>query len=173
MIDQKTMAQLKAFARIDGALLSLVWIASFAITVMQPTNILGQMLALCTPFFVAWRLKKFRNDALDGHISFRRAFAYSFYTFFYAVLIFAIVQYVYFRFLDQGRFPSMMVETLNAVAPIYEKNGMSKEQLDEVSKTIMSTSPAEMTFIFMVQNILIGVLMSFLVAAFCGKKIKR
>lgn len=169
MIDKKTIAQVKAFARIDGALLSLIWIASFVITVMQPTNILGQVLVLCTPFFVGWRLTKFRNNALDGIISFRRAYAYCFYTFIYAALIFAIVQYVYFRFLDQGRFMSMMVETLNAVAPIYEKNGVPKEQIDEVSKTIMKTSPAEMTFIFMIQNILVGLFTSIFIAAFCRK----
>lgn len=172
MIDKKTIAQVKAYARIDGALLSLVWIASFAITIMQPTNIFGQILTLCTPFFVGWRQIKFRNEVLDGHISFRRAYTYCFYTFIYAALIFAIVQYVYFRFLDHGRFTSMMVDTLNMLAPVYEKNGVPREQIDEVSKTIMKTSPAELTFIFMVQNILVGMVVSIFIAVFGRKGVR-
>ena len=170
MIDSRTVAQVKAFARIDGALLSRIWIGSFAITVLWPTNIFGQILALATPFFVGWRLAKFRDGALDGHISFRRAFVYCLYTFIYASLIFAIAQYVYFRFLDQGRFPSMMVNTLNILAPIYEKNGVPTEQIEEVSKMIMSTSPIEMAFVFMTQNIFIGFILSLITAAIMKRK---
>ena len=164
MIESKTIAQVKAYARIDGALLSLIWIGSFAITILWPTNIFGQVLALATPFFIGWRLQRFRDGALDGHISFRRAFFYCFYTFIYAALIFAVAQYVYFRFLDQGRFPSMMVDTLNMLAPIYEKNGVPTEQIEEVSKMIMSTSPIEMAFVFMTQNIFIGLVLSPIIA---------
>ena len=170
MIEPKTIAQVKAFARIDGALLALIWIGSFAITILWPTNIFGQVLALATPFFVGWRLQRFRDGMLEGHISFRRAFVYCLYTFIYASLIFAVAQYIYFRFLDQGRFPSMMVDTLNMLAPIYERNGVPTEQIEEVSKMIMTTSPIEMAFVFMTQNIFIGLILSLVTATIMKRR---
>jgi hypothetical protein len=69
---------------------------------------------------VGWRLSKFRNYALDGVISFRRALAYSWYTFFYASLLFAIAQFLYFRFLNNGVIASMLMQTANMMIPYYK-----------------------------------------------------
>ena len=80
MIKLDNLIQLKAFARQDGALLSLLWTASFAAVIYAPQTPLGNILALATPFFIGWRLASFRNYALNGVISFRRGFAYSVFT---------------------------------------------------------------------------------------------
>ena len=77
----ESLKQLKAFARQDGAILALVWIVSFLFTVKLPQSMAGNVLTLSTPLVVAWRLRAFRNNALDGEISYRRALAYSWYTF--------------------------------------------------------------------------------------------
>ena len=84
MIRIETLVQLKAFARQDALLLALVWTASFACMTIVQAGIIGNLLALATPFVVGWRLTKFRDHALYGYISFRRAFAYCAYVFFYA-----------------------------------------------------------------------------------------
>ena len=69
--------QLKAFARIDGALLSLLFVAAFACYVVGLKSPVYGLLALLTivltPVFVVVRLKRFRDEALLGKISFRRA----------------------------------------------------------------------------------------------------
>ena len=93
MIRIEDFIQLKAFARQDGLLLSLLWTASFALIVYMPASAMGNILAIITPLFVAWRLRIFREYALGGIISMRRAYGYSAYTFVYASLVFAIVQY--------------------------------------------------------------------------------
>ena len=59
-------------------------------------------LAVISPFFLAIRLKRFRDQARDGAISFRRALAFCILAFFYASLLFAVAQYVYFRYIDNG-----------------------------------------------------------------------
>ena len=96
--------QLKAFARQDGALLSLLWISSFACYILGiATPMLGTvalMLILASPFFAANRLRHFRDGAREGIISFRRGYAYTALVFFYAAILLAAATYIYFAFID-------------------------------------------------------------------------
>lgn len=112
MINVAHLVQLKAFARQDALLLALLWAASFACIMMLNAGLIGNILALATPFLVGKRLAAFRTQALYGVISFRRAYAYSLYVFIYASLVFALVQYAYFQFLDNGAFVESMATTL-------------------------------------------------------------
>lgn len=164
--------QLKAFARQDAIFLLLLWIASFACITIVPAGALGNLLALATPFLIAWRLSKFRDQALDGHISFRRAFAYSVYTFFYASLIFALAQFAYFRFLDHGTFAGIITESMKLLAPMYEQNGLSKAEINQSINQIAMLTPIEWSFVFMMQNLTVGVIASLPVAAVCRRTIK-
>ena len=101
--------QVKAFARIDGVFMAVLWAASFMAIIFDPQSVWGTMLAIATPFVAGARLKVFRDRALDGVISFRRGYAYLWYTFLYASLLFAAFQLVYFRFFDNGAFVGMLV----------------------------------------------------------------
>ena len=98
--------QLKAFARQDGALLSLLWIGALVCYIQGLTNPLLGMAALVliviSPFYAANRLRHFRDYAREGVISFGRGYAYTVLTFFYAGLLLALALYVYFAFIDKG-----------------------------------------------------------------------
>ena len=98
--------QLKAYARQDGFFLALLWIASFVFYIMGLTNqMLGMaaiMLAVATPFFVAGRLRRFRDDGREGVISFRRGYAYTILVFFYGAVLLAVAQFLYFAYFDNG-----------------------------------------------------------------------
>jgi hypothetical protein len=98
--------QLKAFARQDGALLALLWVTTFLLYILGVSNSwLGMaaiMLMIYTPFFVGERLGKFRDYGRNGLISFRRGYAYTVFVFFYGGVLFAIAQYLYFAFMDNG-----------------------------------------------------------------------
>lgn len=170
MIKKEDIVQLKAFARQDGFFLSLIWIASFAFIVAAPGSLMGNLLAFATPFFVGWRLCKFRDYALDGVISMRRGLAYSFYTFVYASLVFALVQFVYFRFLDHGRFFSMLSESMNVIGPVYEKYGISTQEMKQTMDMMGSMSPIQWAFTFMMQNFVVGFFLSIPIAAICARK---
>jgi hypothetical protein len=173
MIIAQAIIQLKAFARQDGAILALVWIASFASLVISPQTSWGNLLALSTPFIVGWRLSKFRNYALDGVISFRRALAYSWYTFFYASLLFAIAQFLYFRFMNNGVITSMMMQTANMMIPYYKAQGMSAAEIHSAVNMLTTLSPLQITFLFMMQNIFIGLIISLPIAAVCARRVKK
>lgn len=170
MINITSLMQVKAFARQDGALLALLWIASFACVMLMPQSMTGSLLAIATPFFVGWRLRKFRDYALDGVISFRRGYAFAVYTFIYATLIFAIAQFLYFRYLDGGMFTAMVDTTAQTMMPLYEQSGISAQELKDSLATIMAMSPIEWSFTFMVQNLIIGTVLSLPIAAVCMRR---
>lgn len=169
MINVTALIQLKAFARQDGFLLFLLWIASFAVIVNNPASSWGSLLAMATPFYVGYLLARFRNFALDGVISFRRALAFSLYTFFYASLLFAVAQFVYFRYLDNGTFMTMLLTSVKALEPAYRAQGISISELQQSLSMIGQLTPVETAFIFMMQNILIGAILSFPIA-WIGKR---
>lgn len=173
MINVESLIQLKAFARQDGAMLSLLWIASFAAMVLAPQSFMGNLLAIATPFFTIWRLGKFRDYALDGAVSFRRGYVYSVYTFFYAAIIFAITQYVYFKFLDSGHFTGILSQTMTALEPAYEQSGVSKEEITNTIKIMKEMTPIQWAFIFMIQNLFIGFIASVPIAAVCMRNAKK
>lgn len=166
------LMQVKAFARQDGLLLALVWTASMAGLMYAPNTSWGPMLMLCTPFFVGWRLLTFRNKALDGFISWRRGWAYTNYTFIYACIVFALVQFVYFRYLDQGRFMQMMLESLELVSPIYEQQGIDTKELTEAMNEAKSITPVNLTFLFFTYNLIIGTIMSPLISLLCKREVR-
>lgn len=170
MIDVVSIVQVKAFARQAGVFLSLLWIASFAAMMYAPQTPLGSLLAIATPFLVGWLLQRFRNYALAGHISFRRSFAFSVLTFFYASIIFALAQYLYFRFLDQGIFLSNLMDDMKVLKEAYAQNGMPVKELEDGVTLVGSLPPIQLAFMFMMQNIFVGVVLSVPVALICKKK---
>ena len=136
--------QLKAFARQDGALLALLWVATFLLYIIGVSNQLLGMAAfflMCyTPFFVAGRLGKFRNNACNGVISFRRGYAYTVFVFFYGGVLFAVAQYLYFAFMDHGfllsQFSKMVSSAeMQQVLKQYNMTQMVDESLQEMAKT--------------------------------------
>lgn len=170
MINVQTLIQLKAFARIDGLWLALLWTSSFACLMYPPLNILGNLLLLMTPVLMTWRVIKFRNYALDGSISYRRAFAYGCYMTFYASLIFAMVQCLYFQFLDNGHFVQLLNQSVEELKTIDTRNTNYWSNLQQSIEMMRSVSPIELAFMFMMQNLFIGTLTSTIVAIFGKKK---
>ena len=159
--------QLKAFSRVDGAWLSLLWIASFACYIMGLTSqlygMVAMMLALITPFFVARRLRLFRDEALDGQISFLRGYAYSVLTFFYAGILFAVAQYCYFAFIDSG-YLAMCIGKMLA-----EQYDM-KEVLAESLQALKDMRPIDFALNVLTVNISIGLVLGVPVALLMQKK---
>ena len=109
--------QLKAFARQDGALLSLLWIGALACYIQGLSSpILGMiamLLIVASPFYAANRLRKFRDEAREGIISFMRAYGYTILTYFYGGLLLAVAIFAYFQFIDNGYLLSKLMDALN------------------------------------------------------------
>lgn len=152
----QALMQVKAYARIDGAILALVWGVSFVFTVLAPQQIIGALLAFATPFVVGWRLHHFRTRILDGYISFRRAIAFCLFTFIYASLAFALIQFLYFQFLDGGNMMALFADSIKKITPVYQSMGMSLDEINQTTNLIQSYTPIELTILFMIQNLIVG-----------------
>ncbi len=130
--------QLKAFARQDGALLLLVWIGAFVcymVGMRQPTLTLLALVTLAaTPFFVASRLRRFRDNVRQGTLSFGLGYVYSILVYFYSGLLMTAVTFLYFSFFDRGyllsQFTALLQSPENQQAmQLYGIAGEMKESL--------------------------------------------
>lgn len=156
--------QLKAFARQDGALLALLWASAFALYIIGVSNqMLGLaaiLLMLYTPIFVGERLGKFRDYGREGLISFRRGYLYTVFVFFYGGVLFAVAQYLYFAFVDNGFLLSQflrMVSTEEA-QQMLKQYGMT-QMVDESLQEMASIRPIDYALNMLTVNISLGFLL--------------
>ena len=169
--------QLKAFARIDGALLALMWTASFACYIVGLKSPFYGMFALllmvATPFYVAGRLRRFRDKDLNGVISLLRGWAFVILVFFYAGILLALVQYVYFAFMDHGYLLSAFQETLSSseAKQALEQYGIT-ESLNESIQHLGEMRPIDYALNVLTVNITLGILLGLPVAAML-RKVKK
>lgn len=167
--------QLKAFARQDGALLSLLWTGAFICYIQGLTNPLLAMAAMVlivvSPFFTANRLRHFRDDAREGIISFGRGYAYTVMTFFYAGLLLALVLFVYFNFMDKGfllgKFNELLSNEHNQ--KLIQMYGM-RDQLNEGLRQLAQMRPIDYALNMLTMNIMAGFFLGLPIAALMQRK---
>ena len=166
--------QLKAFARIDGAMLAVLWVASFACYIAGIANPMYGMLAMClmiaTPFFVGRRLVKFRDEGLGGAISLGRGWGYSVYVFFYAAILLALAQYVYFAYIDHGYLMQSFTHALQMpeAKQMIEQYGM-QQTLQESLAEMSRLRPIDYALNVLTVNIMVGIVLGLPIAVFIKK----
>ena len=173
VIDLFRIKQTKAFARQDGAILGAVWIASFICTMlsanssMQMLGLVANLLLISIPFVMAKRLKIFRDEVREGHISFMSGSFYCFQTFFYATLLLTIVQYLWFRFMDMGPFMSQLQANYQMIAQAYQ---LTANETKEVLNAIFMMKPIAWAAMFMITDIIAGIILSPIIGAVMAKR---
>lgn len=166
--------QLKAYARVDGAWLALIWTASFACYVAGLANsmlgLLSILLAVASPFFVARRLKAFRDKVRQGSISFMRSWAFVILVFFYAGLLFALVQFAYLAYLDHGYMLSEIEKATNTpeFAAFAAQYGMG-DTVGEMLNEIRLIRPIDFSLNALTTNITLGIVFGLPIAALMKK----
>lgn len=166
-----------AYARIDGAIMGAMWIASFFCFVGEFSAPLLSFVAIAlgvASVFVGYmRLRKFRDGVLNGIMSFGSAMLYSIFVYFYAALLMAVAQYLYFQFIDNGYLINQYINMLSQ--PEYAKvvkdaYGMEAKQIIAVLQSTMSSlRPIEIAFQFLTLDIILGVILSIPVGALARK----
>ena len=168
--------QLKAFARVDGALLAAIWVASFAFYIAGISDplygILALVLMLATPFFVCRRLGKFRDEGRSGVISMKRGWAYSAYVFFYAAVLLALAQYVYFAYIDQGYLLMTLTKMVSSpeAKTALEQYGL-QQVMDENLEMMGKMRPIDYAVNVLTVNIFIGVVLGLPIGAVMQRKV--
>ncbi|MBP3757312.1 MAG: DUF4199 domain-containing protein [Prevotella sp.] len=166
--------QLRAFARNDGAYLAVLWIVSFACICMgMKTPFLGTLgttMAFLSPFFICRRIQSFRDHVREGELSYWNGYIYSMSMFFYASLLFAIIQYAYFAFIDGGSF---FATSLDQARQILLANKYPEKEINAAIEEYRSMRPIDWALYFMSMNIIIGGVASIIIAAITRKKTKE
>ena len=153
--------QLKAYARQDGFFLALLWITSFIFYIIGLSNSLLAMasliMAIVSPFFVASRLRNFRDVGREGVISFGRSYAYIIFVFFYGAVLLAVVQYLYFAYFDNGYLVNSFAKMMSTDEGklMLEQYGMSKV-VDESLAEMAATRPIDYALNILTINISLG-----------------
>lgn len=173
IIDLGKIKQTKAFARQDGAILGAVWIASFVCTMLaadpayQLLGLISNLLVISTPFVVGKRLKVFRDQVREGHISFRHGAYYCIYTFFCATLLLTIVQYLWFRFMNTGMFMNQLMASYQMVAQAYQ---LTAQETKTLLEAITMMKPIAWASMFMIVDLTAGAILSPIIAAALAKR---
>lgn len=176
MVTRKEYEQLKAFARVDGAIIGVLWILSFACFIGEFSNPVLGIAALAVGVgslvFAALRLRRFRDFVLEGFISFRRGYVYCLFIFFYASLLMAAAQFVYFQFLDHGFMISKYAEVMTtpefkAMLQVYGvKTGEMKMFIDNLG----ALRPIDIALQFLTTDIILGAVTGLPLAAMMARK---
>ena len=167
--------QMKAFARIDGAMLSVMWVASFACYVVGLANPMFTMVAfvlmVITPFFVCKRLGKFRDEGRGGIISMGRGWAYSIFVFFYASILMALAQYVYFAYIDQGYLMLVFSQSLSTpeMQQMLEQTGLQKT-MQEGLESLAEMRPIDYALNVLTMNIMAGIVLGLPIGALMQRR---
>lgn len=166
--------QLKAFARQDGVLLSVVWVSSFACYMVGLSSPLyataALLLMLSTPFLAAMRLRNFRDYGREGSISLMRGWVFVALMFFYAGVLFALAQYAYFAFIDKG----YLIETITSMMSDAETKSMLRQSglWDSVNDSLhelRQMRPIDLAVNVLTTNITVGILLGLPIALLMRK----
>ena len=166
--------QLKAFARVDGAMVALLWTVCFACYLIGLRNSLFGMVAIVlmvvTPFYVARRLRRFRDEDLHGVISFLRGWAFVILVFFYGAILLAVVLYVYFAYMDQGYVLLSLQQTLSSpeTQAMLSQSGMSTS-VEESLQMFSEMRPSDYALNVLTLNIALGIILGLPIAVLFKK----
>ena len=161
MITPAEYIQLKAFARQDGALLALLLVGVFLLYIIGVSNpmlgLAAVLLLIYIPFFVGERLRKFRDYGREGRISFRRGYVYTILVFFYGGILFAVVQYLYFAFMDNGFLLSQFSKMVSSEEgkAMLQQYGM-QQMVDESLHEMANIRPIDYALNMLTINICLG-----------------
>ncbi len=179
MATREEYEQLKEYARRDGAIVGVLWILSFAFFIGEFYNpLLGfvsLVIGVYSLVFASMRLRRYRDTALGGIISFRRALLFSMLVYFYAALLMAAAQFVYFQFIDHGFMLSQYTEITGTpeFKTMLSAYGMRPEDMKLAMDNLAALRPIDIALQFLSTNIILGLLISLPIAAMMKSKYKR
>ena len=112
-------------------------------------------------------------SSANGIISLSRGWAYSVFVFFYAAILLALAQYVYFAYIDQGYLLSSFRQFMSSPESkqVLEQYGM-QQTMTESLEMMGQMRPIDYALNVLTVNIVIGIVLGFPIAALMKKGCK-
>ncbi len=171
--------QLKAYTRTDGAIVGGLWVLSFAFFIGEFYNpLFGFAMMFVGVFslvFAAMRLKRYRDNVAGGAITFGRALLYSMLVYFYAALLMAAGQFVYFQFIDGGFLVSQYAEMVASVEykAMLSAYGATTDDMQVLIDNLAALRPIDIALQFFTANIILGFFVSLPIAVMMKRTVRR
>jgi len=70
-------------------------------------------------------------------------------------------------------FMTMITETMKNIMPVYAENGLPVDEINKELSMMAELTPIQWAFMFMIQNIFIGFIISIPIAAVCMRNAAR
>ena len=149
-----------------GLMLGLVFALNFFLSTLNNGwfTALQWVVTLAIPYLVYRLTVDCRDRVSGGAISYGAALWYGTQLFFYAALISAVFKFIYFKFLNPEYLPNMINESLKILD---ELNMLSGELTEEQVRQLLTPLYVTMQYIWM--DVIMGVLVSLVTAAFAKK----
>lgn len=160
----------------DGLRLSVILIAAFFCMIGSFQYPLLGLLSMAqlfyAPFFVGKCVGIFRDKELDGIISFKKKFLYAFLTFMYSIIVLTFAQFIYFQFFDNGAFINQYAEIFNNpdYKEMFKELNITADVRKQFIEVLTSLRPIDLALQFMTTNLVIGSILSLIVAMFVRNK---
>lgn len=179
MATRQEYHQLQAFARIDGLQAALMWVISFACFILQfqytLLGIVSLIFGVASLLFITMRVKRFRDRVRDGLLSFGQAFIYGLLIYLYASLLFALAQYLYFQFLDNGFMVShyLSIVDTDEYRQAMALYGLTESDIKVAMDNITAMRPIEIAMQFFSVNVIMGAVISLPVALIMQRRYNK
>jgi len=154
-------------AMFNGLIMGVVFSINFLFSISKITTLvlLTNVIAVLIIFGIYRLSVRFRDTECEGFITYWKAFSFILLTFFFAALISSVVKYIYFKFISPDYLDQMFQESLKVL------NSMKFPISDElIEQTKSMLKPASYTLIYIWSNLLMGLFVGLIMAAFIKKE---
>ena len=178
MIKINNSASLSHDAMRYGTYMGLLWVVKFVVILVaffahnEGVMILGGgfflLATVAVPVIAGVMACQHRNTLEDRAISYGRAWHFIVLIYLYAALLSAAGHYIYFAFVDQGRFFPLYLEYAHQAG--LDNDPMLRDLLKTLEESIPSLTPIRIVMQMFLNNVSYGVLQALVIALFVMKR---
>jgi hypothetical protein len=157
-------------AMVNGLMLGGFWVIKYILfiggTAISWLGVVNVALSPLTIFFT-YILTKAYKILLGGQISFKQAFGHILLLYFFASLIEALPQYIFFRYIASPEYMQTMIEQAAAILKsISVEKAMEQDVIDQFS----ALTPINLTFQGILTNVFYGIILGIPIAGIICRK---
>lgn len=161
----------------QGTILGLYWIATAAIYILGLSNTmlsaLFLMMIIFTPFFAAALVVRYRKQECDNKMTFLTAWSFLIIMYVCASLLFAVAQYIYFIFIDNGFFMTFLQEQISLLQQVPELDPTTVDSLKQVAELWGEMTTSDIVLQFLSSNMMIAGIITPITAIFVKRTTKN